>query len=80
MIVEHSWEREAGVRASSTPGIPRKAIGFPILLALGGLLSVGPITTELLNIRNPSQATCKVNVIAGIVRVNLSPLLMMRSG
>jgi hypothetical protein len=40
-------------------------------MALGGLFSVRPIATELLNIRNPSQATCKVKVIAGIVRVNL---------
>ena len=80
MIVEHSWEREAGVRASSTPGIPRKTIRLPDPMALGGLFSVRPIATELLNIRNPSQATCKVKVIAGIVSVNLSPLLMMRSG
>ena len=48
-------------------------------MALGGLFSVGPIATELLNIRNPSQATCNVKVLAGIVRVNLSPLLTMRS-
>ena len=40
-------------------------------MALGGLFSVGPIATELLNIRNPSQATCNVKVIAGTVRVNL---------
>jgi hypothetical protein len=79
MIVEHSWEREAGVRASSTPGIPRKTIAFPILWPWVDS-SVRPIATELLYIRNPSQATCKVKVIAGIVRVNLSPLLMMRSG
>jgi hypothetical protein len=46
----------------------------------GGLLSVGPVVTELRNIRNPSQSTCKVNVISGIVRVNLSPLLTVRSG
>ncbi len=31
MIVEHSWEREAEVRASSTPGLPRKTIPSPIL-------------------------------------------------
>ena len=73
MIVEHSWERKAGVRASSTSGLPKKDYRLPDRKALGGLFSGGPIATELLNIRKPSQATCNVEVIAGIVRVNLSP-------
>ena len=50
----------------------RKDYRLPDRMALGGLFSVGPIATELLNIRKPSQATCNVKVIAGIVRVNLS--------
>ena len=48
---------------------PKKDYSLP----LGGLFSVGPIATEFLNIRNPSQATCNVKVIAGIIRVNLHP-------
>jgi hypothetical protein len=59
---------------------PKKDDVLPDPRALGGLLSAGPIATELLNINNPSQATCIVNVISDIVRVNLSPLLTMRSG
>ena len=50
----------------------RKDYRPPDRMALRGLFSVGPIATELLNIRKPSQATCNVKVIAGIVRVNLS--------
>ena len=61
---------------------PKKDDCLPDPMALGGLLSAGPIATELRNIRNPIQATCIVNAILGIVRVNLSlsPLLTMHSG
>jgi hypothetical protein len=51
--------------ASTASGIAQQSAN------LRGLFSVGPIATEFLNIRNPSQATCNVNVIAGIVCVNL---------
>ena len=49
---------------------PRKTIAFPILWPWVNF-NVGRMATELLNISNPSQATCNVKVLAGIVRVNL---------
>ena len=49
---------------------PRKTIAFPILWPWVNF-NVGRMATELLNISNPSQATCNVKVLADIVRVNL---------
>ena len=65
-----SWEHEAEVHASSTPG-PKKDYRLPDPVALGELFNVGRMATELLNISDPSQATCNVKVLACIVRVNL---------
>jgi hypothetical protein len=70
------WSRSACIEYARHP---KKDDCLPDPMALDGLLSTGPIATELRNIRHPSQATCLVNVVSGTVRVNLAPLLTMRS-